>query len=573
MANAAAVAESGNGNGVIDLFRIAGEKGHSAFWRRDKSPVEIMELAKLLRGLRKISSFVGQNLGTVVWAGMDYRDGIALDPGPIIGTYPIPADRTDIMVGITVRKAFETREWSERLKRIGNAKASPLPPYKYKLKLYLDMCEQVYLDCLSNRNVLGVYTERARLWEYTNKSQGFLMPPTFTHLLHLWWRIAADRGGQKYKEPFRDITAGTVAGVGNLVKLYGKPMDLLNSMTGALIHELPMVASVAKRAEERLDLYLSTWPHLLEIVKFWPGDRNDPFLIQDPAFREVELEDEEKKALQETIVSFARQIESVVRGKKTSYSEDVRANVQNINDVVQIERNDIVMPCRNKVDKRLLHQLQMIVKAAAQRIVIYNRGLTSGKIDRRRLYRAHTTGEIFHLKKSEFELRNDMIILVDASGSMSDPERWDRTETILQTLFSALRAYNPNAKLFAYNEVKNKCRLTELCISGHYFTVLPHGKTASGEAIIASAVNLKGRNKKPFIIHVTDGASNWGCGVSDAIRFCRNRKISLLTLGIGCSPASKSSLKKEYGNLVRFVEKIDELPDLFAALLRSSIRE
>jgi hypothetical protein len=565
--------KSANGGEVIDLFRIAGEKGHSAFWRRDKSPVEVMELAKLLRGLRKISTFVGQNLGTVVWAGMDYKIGIALDPRPIVGTYPIPAARTDIMVGITVRKALESREWSERLKRIGNAKGSPLPPYKYKLKLFLDMCELVYVDCTSNRNVLGVYTEKARLWEYTNKAPGFLMPPTFTHLLHLWWRIAADRGGQKYKEPFRDITAGNVAGVGNLAKLYGEPMALLNSIVGPLIHECPAIPGVTERGERRLELYLSIWPDLLEIVKFWPGDRNDPFLIQDPAFREVELEADEKKALQELVINFARQIESTARGRKTSYSEDVAANVKNIDDVVQIERNDIVMPAGNKVDKQLLHQLQMIIKAAAQRNVTYTRGLTSGKIDRRRLYRAPTTGEVFHLKKSQFELRNDIVILVDASGSMSDPDRWDQTEVILQTLFSAIKLYNSNAKLFAYNEVKNKCRLTELCFDKSFYTVLPHGKTASGEAIIATAFSLKGRNKKPFLIHITDGASNWGCGVGDAIRFCKKRKINLLTLGIGCSPSSKESLKKEYGSLVQFVDRMDELPDLFASLLRYSTRQ
>ena len=75
------------------------------------------------------------------------------------------------------------------------------------------------------------------------------MPPTFTHLLYLWWRIAADRDGEKYKEPFRDITAGTVAGVGDLAKLYGEPMALLNSMVGPLIHELPAIASVNTRAE------------------------------------------------------------------------------------------------------------------------------------------------------------------------------------------------------------------------------------------------------------------------------------------------------------------------------------
>lgn len=552
---------------VVDRFPVAGEQGYSAFWRRDKSPIEVIELAKLLGSLRKIGSFVGSNLGTIVWAGMDHKNGIALDPTPVVGVYPVPPDRTDIMVGITVRKAFETREWSERLKKIGAEKASPLPPYRYKLKLFLDMCEQVYLDCLSNCTVLGVYTEKARLWEYTNKAQGFLTPPTFTHLLHLWWRIAADRGGEKYTEPFRDTTAGNVRGVGNLAKLYGEPMALLNSMVGRLIHECPEIPRVTERCEYRLNLYLSVWSDLLNYVKFWPGDRSDPFLIQDPELREVELEDEEKKALQETIYSFARQIESTFR-RKVNYSEEVRGNVKNIDDVVQIEKNDLVMDATNRVDKVLLQKLKLIIKAASQRRTVYNRGLTSGKIDRRRLYRAPTSGTAFHAKKNEFELLNDIVIVVDASGSMADPEKWEQTETIVQTLFSAIKSFNPNSKMFAYNEVNNKCRLTEIFVRGGFFSVLPHGKTASGEAIIATALNLKVRNKKPFLIHITDGASNWGCGVGDAIAFCRRRRINLLTLGIGCSPAGKQSLKKEYDNLVQFIDKIDELPDVFRSLIR-----
>ncbi|MDR3554495.1 MAG: VWA domain-containing protein [Syntrophobacteraceae bacterium] len=561
--NEAARSESG----VVDRFLVQGERGYSAFWRRDKSPIEVIELAKLLGSLRKIGSFIGPNLGTIVWTGMEHKNGLALDPTPVVGVYPVPADRTDIMVGITVRQAFETREWSERLKRIGIEKASPLPPYRYKLKLFLEMCEKVYVDCLANRTFLGVYTEKARLWEYINKAQGFLTPPTFTHVLHLWWRIAADRSGEKYKERFRDITAGNVRGVGDLAKLYGKPIALLNSMVERLIDECPEIPRVTERSEYRLNLYLSVWSELLEYVKFWPGDRSDPFLIQDPDFREVELEDDEKKALQETIYSFARQIESTFR-RKVSYSEDVRGNVKNIDDVVQIEKNDLVMDAANRVDKALLQKLKLIIKAASQRKTTYNRGLTSGKIDRRRLYRAPTSGLAFHVKKNEFELLNDIVIVVDASGSMADPEKWEQTETIVQTLFTAVKSFNSTSRMFAYNEVNNKCRLTEIFVRGGFFSVLPHGKTASGEAIIATALSMKVGRKKPFLIHITDGASNWGCGVGDAIAFCKKKRISLLTLGIGCTPSAKQSLTKEYGNLVQYIDKIDELPNVFGSLIR-----
>jgi hypothetical protein len=180
---------------------------------------------------------------------------------------------------------------------------------------------------------------------------------------------------------------------------------------------------------------------------------------------------------------------------------------------------------------------------------------------------------VFQLRKDDFELQNDIVLLVDATGSMADPSKWDKTERICQTLFSALHGYNKNARILAYNEVKNACRISELHRGGRMFTVLPHGKTASGEAIIATAITLrKKRVRKSRIVHITDGASNWGCGVDEAIAYCRKNKVGLLTLGIGCSAAGKKSLRDEYGKLVQFVDNTDQLPRLFGTLLTHDIR-
>ena len=92
---------------------------------------------------------------------MDYKSGISLDPA-IVGTCPFLRKEPT-----SWSASLFARHWNPRIERAvkkdGNAKGSPLPPYKYKLKLFLDMCEQVYVDCASNRNILGVYTEKARL--------------------------------------------------------------------------------------------------------------------------------------------------------------------------------------------------------------------------------------------------------------------------------------------------------------------------------------------------------------------------------------------------------------------------
>lgn len=555
---------------AIEKFHIPGGDGYSEFWRRDKSPIEILELSKLLIALRKVSSYIGRNVGAVVWSGMDLRDGVVIDPSPIMGRYPIPASRTDIVVGTTIQRSYGRTEWSERFKQLSLSHLNLPANYAYKFSLFFDMCEKVYIDCLSNRTILGCYTEKARQWEIREKRAELIQPPTDIELYHIWWNMAADRSGTKYKEEYVDRSVGGLIERGNLEKFYREPVRLLNSIVDKLIYECPRIVGVSERGAFRQELYLSIWPELLHRIKFWPTDRADPFLLSSKYKDDIEKDDEEKRAVKATIISFADPIERALRRRSPDYTDEVRSNVKNVDEVVRIEGSDIVMRTTNKVDKKLLHKLQFIIKSVTQRRTLFNRGLNSGKIDRRRLYRAPTTGTIFQIKKDNFEFVNDIVLLVDATGSMSEPNKWDQTETMFLTLFSALITYGSNSRLFAYNEVKNVCRLTELYMYGNFYTVLPHGKTASGEAIIATAGRLKSGHKKPFLIHITDGASNWGCGVSDAIQFCEKKRINLLTLGIGCSPGAKDSLRKEYGNVVQFVDKTDDLPPLFRALLNYS---
>ncbi len=556
----------------IERFVIPEADGYSEFWRRDKSPIEPLELAKLLFALRKVTSFVGRNVGELVWSGMDVINGIALDPTPVMGKYPIPASRTDLMVGITIQESYRKTEWSERIKEIGKTTLQLAPQYEYKYDLFFDICENVYIDCLSNKHVFSYYTEIARAWKITNVCRELIPPPTVSELLHIWWKMAADRDESKYIEGYHDRSVGGLIERANLEKFYKKPIDILNTMVVPLRDECPGIDGVAERCDFRLELYLTVWRELLQYIKFWPGDRGDKFLLSDRFDDDIARDEEDKDAVKATILSYTELIEQAIPQKNTDYTEQVKNNVINVDNVVQIEGNDIVMIAQNKIDRKLLQKLRLIIQSVANRKTSFNRGLKSGKIHRRRLYRAPTTGAVFQLKKDHYELRNDIVLLVDATGSMADPSKWDKAERTYQTLYAALRMYNKNARIFAYNEVKNACRISELFRGGKMFTVLPHGKTASGEAIIATALNLKNKTRKCRIVHITDGASNWGCGVGEAITYCRNNNVGLMTLGIGCSVASKQSLRDEYGKLVQFVDDTEQLPRLFGSLLKYEMR-
>ena len=556
-----------SGQEATERFVIVGEDGYSEFWRRDKSPVEPLELAKLLQALRKISLFVGRNVGSIVWSGMEVENAISIDPSPIMGKYPVPASKVDLMVGTTIQEAYKKTEWSSRLRQIANDRVQPPPQYAYKFDMFFSLCEDVYVDCLSNSSVLGYYTEAARKRRIARNAIRLISPPTVSEMLHYWWDIAADRNKDKYLDGYKDKTVGHIVDRGSLVKFYKKPVDLLNQIVVPLRDECSKLQSVTERGEYRLNLYLSIWPELLQLIKFWPGDSGDRFLIPEGDDENLAKEDEEIKAVKATIVSYSQLIERAIPNKRHDFTDELKDSVDRPDMVVPIEGSDIVMLARNKVDELLLRKLERVVSSAAQRRTKFNRGVQSGKIHRRSLYRAHTTGAVFQQKLHEYELRGDVILLVDATGSMADPAKWDKAEVTYQTLYTAIRTCNKNAKLFAYNEVKQTCRITELYRGNKMLTILPHGKTASGEAIIAAAMSTKGAQRKRLVIHITDGASNWGCGVEEAITYCHKNGVHLLTLGIGCSPSGKQSLRAEYGNLVEFIDNTDELPRLLSRLL------
>jgi hypothetical protein len=549
-------------------FVVNDDEGHSDFWRRNKSPIEPVELAKLLAGLRHMASFVGRNVSEIVWSGMDIENAIALDPTPIMGRYPVPASSVDLMVGLTLQEAFRRREWSERVRLLSQQQGAVAPQYEYKFNLFIERCEALWIDTLANRNVFGHYAEVARAWQIKRNTLELLSPPTLSEALHLWWEMAASRDPALYLAGYTDRTIGNILNTQSLDRYYKQPIDILNRLVAPLRERCVNIQGVAERVDFRVGLYLKVWRDFLPFVRFWPGDCRDRTLVPDFCDEQTAIEDEERKAVKATIISHAHLIERALPTTNRDFTEELKENVENADGVVRLEGSDIVMIARDKIDRRLLRSLERVIVAAAQRSTSYNRGLTSGKIYARRLYRAHTTGAVFQEKRHAFDLRNDVTLLVDATGSMADPAKWERAEVVYQTLFTAIRRFNHQARLFAYNEVRDACRITELYRRDTMLTIVPHGKTASGEAIIGTALSTRKTGRHRLLVHITDGASNWGCGVHEAVAYCKRQGVALLTLGIGCSPVAKQSLRDEYGPLVQFADRLDELPRLVAALLR-----
>lgn len=549
-------------------FKIAGEDGYSEFWRRDKSPVETLELAKLLVSLRKVVSHVGRNAGTVSWKDT-IESEIIIDPNPILGKYPVPASETDKLVGQAIHLAYKNIEMSDYALKLSKSQLNLSFRYMYKFELYFKTCESVYFDNLSNQTVLSVYTEKSRKKKIQDALDVTSHPPSLAELFAIWWDIAAQRGETPYLEEYTDTSARRLMGQTNLEKFYKKPIRILNNMVPALIQECPKINGVSERCDFRSKLYLSTWEKLFAYVKFWPIDSSDVFL--QARKQEAQHLKGMKKSLTLPELVFSEKLGKVVKKEISPIKDSIKKQVID-SSAVAVEANRIVLPADNYVNKKLLQDLASVFKAVAVRESIYNRGLTSGSIDRRRLYRAHTSGTIFNTKKNEFNLLNDITLIIDATGSMAATNKWEHTQEIFQTLFLAIEKFNKKASLFAYNEVRDRCLLTELYKKGKFYTIQPHGKTASGEIIKTLIRRVKGKNKKPIFIHITDGASNWGCPVQEAIKLCKENRVLLLTIGVNCSEENQALLKAEYGKLVQFAETVDQLPGLMRNLLNRGKR-
>jgi uncharacterized protein YegL len=560
--------EKGAPGTVITSFYIPGEEGISEYWRRHKSTVASLELARLLAALRKLTGYLGMNVGSIIWEGMkspEETSAIILDTSQVRGKYPVPASKTDYVVGVTVREAYRRIEWSEKAEQLAGEQAGKLEaPQRHKFQQYLEIAERIYLDTLANRSVLGLYAEVARRNDFNRAQKHFLPPPSVEELLHLWWLLAADRCGCKYQEGFsvktwEQATAEQAA-------LYGEPLRLLNSIIGRLLNECPSRRSVLERCHYRSELYMEIWQSFLDIVKFWPADRQaalmegegEPYPYREPAAR--------------ISAATLRAIEAAL-----AESQDLTAEVKRVCEgdegTVTIKTGKIILPLEEKLDRQLYLHLKASLRQRSRQRNVISRGLKSGKIDPRRLYRAPLTGEVFLYKKAVYEMDYDIVLLIDASGSMVGP-KWKNAQRVFNALYEALQELNRNTSVFAYNEAFDICYLTELSRKGRLYTVVPRGKTASGEAIIATALMIKQRERRrrPLLIHLTDGASNWGSEVRHAIEYCRKEHMGLITLGLGCSKESRVELKREYGDQVRFIDDIKTLPRKFAELVACTTR-
>ena len=531
-----------------------GEGNLSEFWRKNTSNIEATELANLLRALRKVSGTLGRNVGDIVYAGMSKSpgDSIILDPEYVIGEYPVSPGKVDYLVGLVVHQALHKTEWSD-LVWTGVEKEKPDMKVRDKVILskIVRVGEDIYVDSISERSILGLYNRKARKVGM-DALRSNLDPEAVSvdELVYLWWLSAW----------------GQEMGDAN-IEMYEKALNLLKSIIPELRAVIDSKKGVIERCNLRRDIYLKAWESVSELIGSWR--------IIDKAvswgFLGDEADSSKKKASSGKGISLSPAMALEIEAKLAASSGNLTPIIESIVDdpdqeIIPTRLWDYNIPARGMVDHRQVGRLKAIIQSYADRKILVSRGLTSGKVDRKRLYRAPITGACFLDKQTLPDMSWSISLLIDASGSMGRGQSWRLVESTVATLHKAFVGSANRLQAWAYFESHGICMITSLLKGNELMSISPSGETPSGQAIIAAAYLLPKDRKRKLIIHVTDGASNAGCDVQYGINYCNEQHVQLITLG--CGLEDHQEMLEQYSRSVQFVDHFGQLPGAVEKLLK-----
>jgi hypothetical protein len=556
---------------------------YSRYWRRNVSQHPPTELGLSLRALRKVAAHLGKNVKPVFWKGMQPTDAdsITLDPDVVGHVHPIPPDTFDILVGQVVHEGLSSLEWREWV--VGKVKRGvPDLPEKFApfLEAFVQAAEDIYIDELARPRVWSLYLSSFWKADGIKETRDRALPPS-AESLALAWRETHTIG------PLPEVVHHD----------YVDPLERLGECTRA-VREVVSLTSQAERREKRVDLYLKTWMSLQEILSEWEVFASSPDAIHlfDEAAPEGRLpepedtdqgkrEDEggERQEAQGLEPDLAQEVMKFVEDQETDLTRTILVAVEDpeagsMRTLVRQGSARMAVqpdPLIVKQLKRIFSEQDSLVRRARRRRV--RRGLIEGNLDARRLHRVPIDGKVFKTREPPTSEHSWQICLVaDGSASMAGKgarqKPWPIAEKAFASLAEASKGSRNRVDIYAYHEERNRCTLTQLYHGGDLYTVVPSGRTPSGQAIMAAAVTLRERRQRSLIIHITDGASNCGARLSDAVEFCSRNGIELFTIGCGCSQQTKDFLRECFlSDRLYFMKTIRTLPLVLERLLRQRI--
>jgi len=531
----------------------ADERGLSEYWRKNLSQLEAAELANVLRALRKVAGHIGQNVGRIEWAGMsgDGEGGIVLDPGLVAGKYPLPSRKFDYLVGLVTHESIHRTQWSDLVwKKVDEACGDMKMKISDKIifQKIVHTGEDIYVDHISEHSILGSYTLNARNLAIEMAKQGLKPVTSVDELMVLWWKSAFGE----------EVDSGP----------YEEPLAILDNLTRGLIEVGRSGRGVTARCEFRSDLYVDIWEKVRDLISSWRVI--DKMLLWYPPSKEEEKKDKPDKGKKRKKSRLRKEVAMDIETRLAIDSSDITPLIRSVvgeddEDVVPTSRWDFNMTAHPVIDQKIVSRLKAICQTYADRKTVISRGLKSGKVDRRRLYRAPITGRCFLDKQKIPVLDWNICLLVDASGSMRG-RKWRMVENAMGNMHRAFRGFQHRLQAYAYFEVEGVCMISKLIEGSELLSIPPAGQTASGQAIIAAAYFMPRDTRRRFLIHITDGQANCGCNVQSGLDYCRAQNIHLVTLGVAYR--DRTAMEEQYGKAIQFLDHFGQLPGALENLLK-----
>jgi hypothetical protein len=556
---------------------------YSKYWRKSRSHHDATELALSLRALRKVAAHIGNNVKPIYWEGMVETDNrsIILDPEITNGLFPIRYNSFDILVGQVVLEGLSSIEWTEWVsdKVIKGFQELPETARPY-LECIVNAAEDIYIQGLSKIPIWSLYLTSYWKSELKKEDRDPQLPPSPISLANTWEKKAI----------LEEISP-------NLHFYYDDILEILTEYTEE-IRKVSSLDSPAARRDKRIDMYTAMLSRVYLAISEWEefefgpqainlldeagpqGDLpEDDFLKESDEEKEEEEEKEEKgldpdladevsTLLEEEDANLTQSIAVAVRNPEAGFMETV------------VKRG--VVKTSTHADELLLARLRNIFRKQESLIrqsrrKHVRRGLTEGKLDARRLYRVPLDGKVFKNREAPgHENYWQICVVADASASMAGKgeyqKPWLTAEKTFVALAEAAKAFRNLLDIYAYSAEKGVCVLTQLYHGSELFSVLPTGRTPSGQAIMGAAMRLSHKYKKKMIIHITDGAANCGLRLDEAIGYCEQNNVELFTIGCGCNKQTRDFLREYFTpETLFFMKNISYLPIGIERLFRKKV--
>jgi hypothetical protein len=540
-----------------------------------------MEFALALRALRKVGGLLGTNIRPVYWKGMVAADSrfIFLDPGDVKGTYPISSTGFDRLVGQVVLEGLSSMEWREWvLDRVLKHFSQLDEDAAAYLENLLQAAEDIYIHELTGSTVWRYYLSMFFRKMLNGDQRDPSLPPRPESLAAIWRR---------------NMIIGTIPAPSMLHPYYWESLKILSHFTVS-IRSIAAFKTPAERRNARKTLYIEMGNKIIEAISKW-----EPFFLSPNAMgisgkAGVESKESSQEPDGDRLAEDDGEKDDGLGEELAGEINEIMAeSVADVTKTIKVAVEDPeagIMPTRFQkgeadsdmfTDADQVERLRVIFREQAalirrSRKFIKRRGMPRGKLDSRRLYRYVTNGNMFvNKEKQDSDHLWQICILADASSSMGATigrlETWDVAQRTFASLAEAVKGTDNILDIYAYAEDRGTCVLTQLYHGGRLYSILPGGRTPSGQAIMASAVMQKPGGRKRILIHITDGAANCGISISDALRYCSANGINVFNIGCGCTKQTRDFLSQNFpdGNLF-FLQDIKFLAKGIERLFRQN---